>query len=127
MSKTSRSAKTVPLPGSTAGTGKRATDRIESSAIRDSAKGETCTFQIVGVCNSRTDTTVLCHLPDESHGMSRKADDLSAAYGCSACHDAIDGRVKYAWQPGEKDFYMRRAMVRTLRILINKGLVRVAA
>lgn len=127
-SKTTRSTKTVPRPYSgpsfqdVATADFKKSDRIESAAIRASARGEDCTFQIVGVCNQQTDTTVLCHLPDESHGMSRKADDLSSAYGCSACHDVIDGRVKHDWQPGEKDFYMRRAQSRTWRRLREKGI-----
>jgi len=35
---------------------------MRSNAIRMSAKGEECTFQIVGVCNHNPETTVLCHL-----------------------------------------------------------------
>ncbi|MGR2681563.1 nuclease domain-containing protein [Chromobacterium haemolyticum] len=116
-------SKIVPRPGSTPGAGRREAGRIASQAIRNSASGEECALQIAGVCNGRTDTTVLCHLPDESHGMARKADDLSAAYGCSSCHDAIDGRAPHNWQPGEKDFYMRRGMVRTWRRLLAKGLI----
>ena len=54
---------------------------MRSNAIRMSAKGEECTLNIVGVCNYNAETTVLCHLPDESKGMSHKADDISAAYG----------------------------------------------
>lgn len=117
--------KIVPRSGGTVGTGKRASGRIASQKIRGSAISETCTFQIVGVCNGDAETTVLCHLPDESHGLSRKSDDLSAAYGCSACHDAIDGRVPHAFGPGEKDWYMRRAMVRTWRRLLEKSILKV--
>lgn len=116
-------SKIVPRPGSTPGTGRRDSGRINSPAIRDSAAGEECTLQIAGVCNGRTDTTVLCHLPDESHGMARKADDISSAFGCDACHAVLDGRAPYNWQPGEKDFYMRRGIVRTLRRLREKGLL----
>jgi hypothetical protein len=116
-------SKIVPRPGSTPGTGKRASTRIESKAVRNSAAGEPCTFQISGVCNGDWSTTVLCHLPDESHGISRKADDLSSGFGCSACHDAIDGRVKHNWQPGEKEWYFRRANIRTLRRLREMGLL----
>lgn len=120
----SRPTKIVPrMPSDNGGTGKRQGAAIRSNAVRDSAAGEPCTFQVSGVCNCRTDTTVLCHLPDESHGMSKKADDLSAAYGCAACHDVIDGRVPRAWSPGEREFYMRRANIRTLRRLRDKGLL----
>ena len=106
------------------------TKPIRSQKLRDSAQGESCTFQIIGVCNSDPDTTVLCHLPDESHGMSRKSDDLSCAYGCSACHDAVDARDFKAYTRlihlGELDWHMRRAMVRTLRRMIEKGLIKIA-
>lgn len=99
---------------------------MRSNAIRMSARGEECTLNIVGVCNYNAETTVLCHLPDESKGMSHKADDISAAYGCSACHDAIDGRAKATWAHGELDWYMRRAMIRTWRRLIALGIVKIA-
>ena len=45
---------------------------MRSNAIRLSARDEACTFEIVGVCNGDPSTTVLCHLPNESHGMGRK-------------------------------------------------------
>lgn len=99
---------------------------IESAAIRRAAQGEACTLEIVGVCNGRTDTTVLAHLPDESHGLSRKADDLSACFGCHACHDVVDGRR--AWPAGEErhaEWYKRRAQVRTLRRLVERGIVNI--
>lgn len=67
--------------------------RIMSKKLRDSARGEPCTLNIAGVCNYDSSTVVLCHLPDESHGMGRKSDDIVAAFGCHACHDAIDGRA----------------------------------
>jgi len=100
---------------------------VRSNAIRMSAKGEECTFQIPGVCNGNPETTVLCHLPDESHGMGHKADDISAAYGCMSCHDAIDRRISNAgWDSDNSEWYMRRAQTRTLRRLIEKGIVKVA-
>lgn len=103
------------------------TKAIVSKKIRDSARDEDCTFQIAGVCSHDTATVVLCHLPDESHGMARKSDDISAAYGCDACHAVIDGRAPHDFEPGERDWYQRRAMVRTWRRLIDKGIVKVAA
>ena len=101
---------------------------IRSQKIRDSARGEKCTLQIPGVCNSNKDTTVLAHLPDESKGMGRKADDISAWYACSSCHDAIDGRNPHAWVTilEDRDWYMRRAMVRTWRAMIESGLITIA-
>lgn len=98
--------------------------KIESKKLRDSARDEECTLQIVGVCNFNWQTTILAHLPDESNGMSTKSDDISACYACHACHDAIDRRNNDASMTGEeREWYMRRAMVRTWRRLIEKGIV----
>lgn len=100
---------------------------MKSKKLRDSARGKPCTLQIVGVCNGDPSTTVLCHLPDESNGMSLKSDDLSACYGCRRCHDVVDGRAP--WPSSEKpykDWYLRRAQTRTLRIMRDEKLIIVA-
>lgn len=62
--------------------------------IRKAARGEDCTIRIPGVCNFDSETTVLCHsnrLAD-GKGMGLKAPDTAAAFGCSSCHDVLDGR-----------------------------------
>ncbi len=98
---------------------------IRSQKLRDSARGEECTLQFPVICNGNPETTVLCHLPDESHGMGRKSDDISVAYGCSACHDMIDGRCGNIVLVGA-DATFRRAQNRTLRRMIEKGLIKIA-
>lgn len=100
---------------------------IRSKRLRDSAKGQQCTFQIPMVCSHDTETTVLCHLPDESKGMARKSDDIIAAFGCASCHDVIDrrSRAKTMLYDEDREFFMRRAMVRTWRKWIEMGLVRI--
>jgi len=101
---------------------------IRSKKIRESARGENCTLKIAGVCNYDPETTILAHLPDESHGMAMKSDDISACYCCSSCHDILDMRVQISpkdqldWLDS-REFYMRRAQTRTLRRMIEKGLV----
>lgn len=99
---------------------------IRSKAIRRAAKGESCTVQIVGVCTGDTRTSVLAHFPDESHGLSRKSDDVSAGISCLACHRVIDGVDP--WPESEleyREWYLRRAMIRTWRRLIALGVVEV--
>jgi hypothetical protein len=98
---------------------------ICSAKITESAKGEICTLQISGICNHDPTTTVFCHFPDESHGMKRKSDVISGGYGCSACHDAIDGRTASSWIAvlEEKDWYLRRSQTRTWRRLIEKHII----
>lgn len=97
--------------------------RIDLPPIRNSAHGEECTLQILGVCNYDPATTVLAHLPDESHGLS-KSDDLSGCYACSACHDVIDGRTDWPTEEaGLREWYFRRAQTRTWRRLTEKGVI----
>lgn len=62
--------------------------------IRKSARNEECTICLPGVCNHDPATTVLCHSNSlaDGKGMGLKAPDTAAAYGCSACHDVLDGR-----------------------------------
>lgn len=98
---------------------------IRSKAIRKGAQGEACTLNVAGVCNYNTESTVLAHLPDESHGMGLKADDIAGVFACSACHDWLDRRSK--GDQSDRDWYMRRALVRTWRRLIDLGIVKVAA
>lgn len=62
--------------------------------IRKAARGQDCTLRISGVCNFDPDTTVLCHsnMLSDGKGMGLKAPDTEACFGCSACHDLLDGR-----------------------------------
>tara|TARA_R110000822_G_scaffold31017_3_gene89925 strand:+ start:1297 stop:1623 length:327 start_codon:yes stop_codon:yes gene_type:complete len=99
--------------------------RIESKKLRDSAREQNCTLQVPGVCNHNPETTILAHLPDESHGGSRKSDDFSACFACSDCHDWADGRTKDEWSATDRQWMMRRAMVRTWRHWIRNGLVKI--
>jgi hypothetical protein len=93
---------------------------IISQKLRDSAKGETCTFQIAGICNGNPETTVLCHLPSDVKGMGNKSPDFIAAFGCFACHEAIDQR---RLSVDDWLFYCLRAMQRTWSRWIERGLV----
>jgi hypothetical protein len=67
----------------------------KSQAIRDSARGEECRIRLVGVCNCNPETTVWCHLPisEAGRGGALKGLDELGCYGCSACHDVVDGRA----------------------------------
>jgi hypothetical protein len=99
---------------------------IRSKKITSAARGEDCTLQILGVCNGNPETVVACHVPDESHGISLKADDICTVHGCSACHDVLDGRVQCPEFSERSDWYIRRALVRTWRALFERGVLKVA-
>jgi hypothetical protein len=95
--------------------------------IRRAARGQDCTIEIPGVCNCNPDTVVLCHdnRLSAGKGMGLKAPDTEAAFGCSACHDVLDGRApRPAWLT--MDLLLagfERAKLRTHEILKQKGLM----
>ena len=93
--------------------------------IMDAARDEECTFRIPEYCNENPETTVACHLPDGSGGSNRLTGPLSIAFGCSGCHDAIDGKVPtYEQFPNHKEFYIRRGMMRTMTRLVDRGILK---
>ena len=95
--------------------------------LRETARNQDCTFNIPNVCNHNRETVVLCHLPDDSGTgkMGGKSPDWIAAFGCSDCHDVIDRRNNTKTTHEEdREFYMRRAMVRTWRIWIETGVIK---
>lgn len=99
---------------------------INSKKIRNSAKGEDCTLQIGGVCRGDNETVVLCHFPLHDGGSARLNGEISAGYGCFSCHSVIDRREYTSLSEADREFYMRRSMVRTLDRLVEKGLVVIA-
>lgn len=67
--------------------------RLVSPALRNSARGQPCTLRLP-CCNHDTETTVLSHLRYFGWaGIAQKPHDFLGVFACSACHDAIDGRV----------------------------------
>lgn len=91
-----------------------------STKLRNSARGQPCTLQVVGTCRHDPEYTVLCHIRDESKGMGNKAADWSACFGCDRCHEAID---QHRLPIAEERFYLLRALQRTWAIWIAKGLI----
>ena len=97
---------------------------IRSKKITNFARGQECTLNIAGVCSYNSETVVYCHFPDESHGMAKKSDDISGGFACASCHDAIDGRSSEFIE--HKDWYLRRAQTRTIRKLLENGVLKIA-
>lgn len=92
------------------------------SLITESAEGENCQIRLPNHCNYNPETTILCHL--NGAGLALKHHDILGAYGCSSCHDVIDGRVKteHSFNTVLKWFY--EAVFRTQLILIDKDLIK---
>lgn len=91
-----------------------------STKLRNSARGQTCCFQIPGTCNSNPETTVLCHAPSESKGLGNKGPDYHAAFGCYACHEALD---QHRLAKVDELFYWLRGIERTHEIWVERGLI----
>ncbi len=62
--------------------------------LRKLARDKLCQIRLPG-CNGHAETTVLCHVRMSGiSGMGLKAPDLLGAWGCSACHDVCDRRLR---------------------------------
>jgi len=96
--------------------------RIDSKKLRDSANGESCTFNVAGVCKDESETTVLCHSGaiDDGKGWGKKGSDLYAAFGCARCHQWYDNKAN---PDTERLFYFHRAMKRTWKRWVEMGLI----
>jgi hypothetical protein len=110
----------------------KSTKRMKSrgpkmTPIRKAARGQECTLQLLGICNGDSSTVVLCHsnrLAD-GKGMGLKAPDTAACFGCSACHDVLDGRVpRPSWMTKyDVDAAFDFAVLRTRETLRARGLM----
>ena len=92
---------------------------LMSQKLRNSAKMEECTFQTPH-CVGGTETTVLCHAPSATKGMGNKSPDYWAAFGCHACHSALDN---HKMSGVEEQFYWLRGIHRTWERWLERGLI----
>lgn len=100
---------------------------LRSKKLTDAAKGQECTLEIPGVCQGGTETTVACHSPLLEDRQGTKAPDFAIAFGCMACHDAIDRRAKVNGQLLDGDWQriiFHQGMTRTLANLFARGIIR---
>lgn len=90
--------------------------------LRKEAKGRQCQIRIPGVCSGNSETVVLCHLNNKrlfGVGTGQKVPDIFGAWGCSACHDVVDGRRHSIAYLSEELFY--EGVFRTQNILLKEG------
>ena len=82
--------------------------------LRKFAKGQPCMIRVPGVCNRNPETTVLAHYRMAGIcGTGSKPPDSLGAWSCSACHDAVDGRVKSTWSRCELRLMHAEGVFRT--------------
>ena len=65
-----------------------------NNKLRASARNQKCSLGLFPYCNEDSSTVVLCHIGSSSKGMGIKSEDWFGVFGCSACHDIIDGRKR---------------------------------
>lgn len=96
--------------------------RIVSKKLRDSARGRDCQIRIPGVCCADPETTVLAHYRlAGTCGVGMKPVDLNGAWGCRACHDACDGRLKTPYSRDELRLMHLEGVLRTISALVSEG------
>lgn len=93
------------------------------SKLRKSARDRDCEIRLPGICNRDNSTVTLCHLG--GGGMGYKHSDIFGAYGCSACHDAVDGRAPCEIPAETLRLWHMDGMQRTQEIMLAEGLIRV--
>jgi hypothetical protein len=91
------------------------------SKLRESARGEACTLQLHPYCLDEPSTVVLCHIGKSGYGQ--KSSDMLAVYGCHACHQIIDQRVKTDIPKAELLALQINALGRTHQRMIDKGVI----
>lgn len=92
------------------------------SKLTEAARGMDCQVRLPGICNFNAETTVLAHyrLPGTC-GTGIKPPDLLGAWACSACHDAVDGRVQGEFAKQYVQWVFAEGCLRTINELIKRG------
>lgn len=89
------------------------------SKLTQSARGETCLIRLP-CCNHNPETTVGCHFRMSGFsGMGLKPPNWMLAFGCSACHQAVDSS-----KDPEVQLAFAQAVFRTIARQIEKGLIK---
>ncbi len=87
-----------------------------------SARGQQCQIRLPGSCNHNPETVVLAHL--SGAGMGAKHLNIHAAYICSGCHDAVDGRTKTEWTQDQLKRWHLEGVIRTQIIMVKEGVLK---
>ncbi|MAF43476.1 MAG: hypothetical protein CMI54_04805 [Parcubacteria group bacterium] len=90
------------------------------------ARGQECQIRIYPYCNGNPETTVFCHAYSEDKGVGLKSPDYWGAFGCSTCHDIVDGRMRID-DMSLPEIHKAHidGIYRTLKILFNDEVIKV--
>ena len=94
--------------------------------ITDSARGESCTVRLPGICNYDNNTVIFAHINGVRYGHGIGIKTQLGAYACSSCHDVLDGRTKRP--DGMETDYLKLAhyegVMETMTLMINSGVLK---
>lgn len=96
------------------------------SEITRSAAGQLCTIRVPGICQPHS--CVLAHYRMAGlAGMGMKPPDMMGAYGCTPCHDEVDGRThRSAFSRADLRLMHAEGVMRTQLTLLRLGLITIA-
>jgi hypothetical protein len=86
--------------------------RPKATPARQGARDRPCMIRVPGICSHDAGTVVLCHYRLAT-GAGQKPDDEQGAWGCSRCHDAVDGRLKTIHTTTELRLWHAEGVLRT--------------
>jgi len=98
--------------------------RKKQDKYTKSAKGQDCQIRSPA-CNYNSETVVFCHL--NGAGIGEKMQNIHGAYGCSNCHDFVDGVLGIVCQDyntKQRQFYHLRGTIRTQELMIRNGILK---
>jgi len=95
--------------------------RPKQDKYTKSAKGQDCQIRSP-FCNYDTATVVFCHL--NGAGMGEKMQNIHGAYGCSKCHDFVDGTPGFDFNNAQRQSYHLKGTIRTQALMIRNGVLK---
>ena len=98
---------------------------MAQTKITKSARGEDCSIRLPTICSFDESKTVFCHINTVFKGTGLKSPDLFGIYGCSDCHDVLDGRRKHSFTEAELYEATLDALVETQYKLVSKELIKI--
>ena len=99
--------------------------------ILAACRDEPCLVNLPGCTRGGADSVAAhLNLSEYGKGKGQKADDCFVAIACSSCHDILDGRKPPPWSDvycgtveSEILWYHTRGVLRTIRRMIDKGVI----
>jgi hypothetical protein len=94
------------------------------SKLTESARGQPCQIRVPSYCSGNPETVVACHYRlAGTCGVGMKPPDFLIAFGCAACHDCVDGRIRTNYTRDELRLMHCEGVMRTQILLHKAGLL----